>query len=134
MNLYMDRILFNLSDDYFYYKKNWKEVEELEKNENYLVYNLTTPSNYFHALRAQVKNPFRKPLLIYQNETTIKKSGSLHELFLPGSSFQKVIDEKHIKDKKNVKKIIFCSGKFYFDIRNIRHKYERDDVALIRLE
>lgn len=87
MNTYMDRILQNLSDDFMYYENHFEETNNLEKNENYLVYNLTTPSNYFHALRGQVKNRYRKPLFIYQNELTIKNSGSLHEFFYDNTKF-----------------------------------------------
>ena len=47
----MERLLANVSDDYFYYADHKKERNDLEKIENYLVYNVTTPANYFHALR-----------------------------------------------------------------------------------
>lgn len=47
----MERLLSNMSDDYFYYEENKEERSDIERNENYLVYNVTTPSNYFHALR-----------------------------------------------------------------------------------
>ena len=50
-NTYMERLLSNASDDYFYYAENKGERTNIEKTENYLVYNVTTPANYFHALR-----------------------------------------------------------------------------------
>lgn len=97
------------------------------------MYNLTSPANYFHALRGQIKNDYRKALFLYQNEKTISDSGSLHNLFFEDTKFKKVIDEKYI-EKKSAKKVVFCSGKMYFDLRKQRNQYKRDDVALIRLE
>lgn len=133
MNLYMDRLLFNLSDDFNFYKNNWNELQNLERRENFIVYNLTTPANYFHVLRSQVKQNFRKPVFLYHNELTVYNSGSTIDQFNVDQGIQKVIDEKYVKPK-NAKKIVFCTGKFYFDLRNKRKELGREDVALIRLE
>lgn len=72
----MERLLANVSDDYFYYADHKKERNDLEKIENYLVYNVTTPANYFHALRGQCKRKYRKPLFLYYSKLTIEKGSS----------------------------------------------------------
>ena len=71
MNTYMDRLLSNCSDNYLHYKNHEEEWAEIDRNENFKVCNVTTPANYFHLLRSQVKNDYRKPLFLYSNESVI---------------------------------------------------------------
>ena len=71
MNTYLDRILSNLSDDFYFYENHPEEWGNVEKKENYLVCQVTSPANYFHLLRSQVTNDYRKPLFLFNNESVI---------------------------------------------------------------
>lgn len=79
--------------------------------------NVTTPSNYFHAIRQQIKLNYRKPLFLYRNEHMVTETISDIEEFK--GEFQPVIAEEI--DSKT-KKIVFCHGEFYFDILKERNE------------
>jgi 2-oxoglutarate dehydrogenase E1 component len=102
---------------------------------NMVVTNLTTASNLFHALRRQLLWPFRKPLINFSPKANLRYPGtySLKEEFTSGS-FREVIDDPTVTDAKKVTKVLFCSGKIYFDLAERQQKDKRDDVAIIRLE
>jgi 2-oxoglutarate dehydrogenase E1 component len=102
---------------------------------NMQVVNCTTPANFFHVLRRQVLGrKFRKPLIVMSPKSLLrhKLAVSAKEEFLGNSYFQTVIDESLIADKKNIKKIVLCSGKIYYDLLEARAGH--NDVALIRIE
>lgn len=130
MNTYMDRLLSMCSDDFNYYVNHESEWVDIDKNENFKVCNVTSPKNYFHLLRSQVTNNYRKPLFLYTNETVMLKTQSKVKDFVGETKFEKVIDDQ-VTDKNGVKKIVFCTGKFYFDLLD---KKTSDEVALVRLE
>lgn len=102
---------------------------------NIVVTNITTAANYFHALRRQLAWPFRKPLINFSPKANLRHPGSYSnkEEFLTGS-FKEVIDDASIGNAESVKKVLFCSGKIYFDLAERKQKENRTDVAIIRME
>lgn len=101
---------------------------------NIVVTNITTAANYFHVLRRQLAWPFRKPLINFAPKANLRHPGTYSdkEAFLTGS-FKEVIDD-NAADPDKVKKVLFCSGKVYYDLLEKKLKDNRTDVAVIRLE
>ena len=101
---------------------------------NMVITNITTSSNFFHALRRQLAWPFRKPLINFAPKANLRHPGSYSpmEEFLQGG-FKEVMDDKQAEPGK-VKKVLFCSGKIYFDLMERKTKEKREEVALIRME
>ena len=106
---------------------------QLCANDNMTVANCTTPANFFHLLRRQMKRNFRKPLVVFTPKSLLRHplATSKMEDFTNGE-FQEVIDDTI--EPKNVKRLVFCTGKFYYELLSERKKLQRDDVALIRIE
>jgi 2-oxoglutarate dehydrogenase E1 component len=102
---------------------------------NMVATNITTASNLFHALRRQLTWPFRKPLINFSPKANLRHPGSysLAEEFTKGS-FREIIDDVFANDASKVKKVLFCSGKIYFDLAEKQQKDNRSDIAIIRLE
>ena len=102
---------------------------------NMVITNITTSANYFHALRRQLTWAFRKPLINFAPKANLRHPGtySLQEEFTTGG-FKEVIDDRYVDDAANVKKVLLCSGKVYFDLAERQEKENRKDVAVIRLE
>jgi 2-oxoglutarate dehydrogenase E1 component len=102
---------------------------------NMVVTNITTASNLFHALRRQLSWPFRKPLVNFSPKANLRHPGSysLVDEFTNGS-FREVIDDAAITDPSVVKKVLFCSGKVYFDLHEYRMKHNITHTAILRLE
>ena len=107
---------------------------QLCAKDNMYVVDVTTPANLFHVLRRQVKPHFRKPLVVFTPKSLLRhpKVVSSIDEFTTGA-FQTVIVEDLIPIK-NTKTLVFCTGKFYYDLIDEREKLGRDDVAIIRLE
>ena len=107
---------------------------QLCAKDNMYVANCTTPSNMFHVLRRQMVTTFRKPLIIFTPKSLLRHPKATSEIkdFTQGR-FIPVIDQKLIS-VKNVKKVVFCSGKFYYDLLDYQEKNKIDDLALVRLE
>ncbi|HRQ51950.1 MAG TPA: ATP-binding cassette domain-containing protein, partial [Agriterribacter sp.] len=102
---------------------------------NMVVTNITTASNYFHALRRQVAWPFRKPLINFSPKANLRHPGSYSAVEeFTGGRFREVIDDPFTANAAGVKKVIFCSGKIYFDLAARQQKDNRKDVALVRVE
>jgi 2-oxoglutarate dehydrogenase E1 component len=101
---------------------------------NMVVTNVTTAANFFHVLRRQLAWPFRKPLIEFTPKANLRHPGSYSHIdeFTSGG-FREIIDDE-TKDPAQVKKVLFCSGKIYFDLAEYREKQNRPDVAIIRLE
>jgi 2-oxoglutarate dehydrogenase E1 component len=101
---------------------------------NMIATNITTAANFFHALRRQIAWPFRKPLIVFSPKANLRHPGSYSskEAFLNGG-FKEVIDDS-FADINKVKKVLFCSGKIYFDMAERQQKENRNDIAIIRLE
>jgi 2-oxoglutarate dehydrogenase E1 component len=101
--------------------------------DNVQVCNFTTPANYFHALRRQVRRPFRKPLVVMTPKSLLRHPQAVSPLdeFTRGQ-FHEVIDDT--LKPAGVKRVVLCSGKVYYDLLARRTELKRDDVALVRLE
>ena len=101
--------------------------------DNMIVADCTTPANFFHLLRRQMKRNFRKPLIVLTPKSLLrhpKAVSSLNEF--ENGQFQEVIDDT-VQPAK-VKKLVFCTGKFYYDLLAERETLKKEDVALIRIE
>ena len=104
---------------------------------NMTVANLTTPANYFHALRRQMKRNFRKPLVIMTPKSLLRHKLCVSSLadFAEGSQFQTVIPETDaIAAPEAVKRVVLCTGKVYYDLVQERRDKGVLDVAILRLE
>lgn len=101
---------------------------------NIVVSNVTTAANFFHLLRRQMAWPFRKPLVNFSPKAVLRHPGtySSKDAFINGH-FHEVLDDESVSSNK-VKKVLFCSGKLYFDLAEYRQKNNVDEVAIIRLE
>ncbi len=107
---------------------------QLCAKDNMFIADVTTPANMFHLLRRQMKAKYRKPLVVFTPKSLLRhpKVLSSVEEFATGS-FQTVIDDPSAKAKE-VKSLVFCTGKFYYDLLEEKEKSDRKDVALVRLE
>ena len=101
---------------------------------NLQIVNCTTPASFFHVLRRQLYRPFRKPLVVFTPKSLLRHPRCLSPLqqFTQGG-FREVIDDESA-DPAKIKKVVFCSGKVYYDILEEKEKQQRDNVAVIRLE
>ncbi|MGA9325104.1 MAG: 2-oxoglutarate dehydrogenase E1 component [Salegentibacter sp.] len=107
---------------------------QLCAKDNMYVADISTPANMFHLLRRQMKAGFRKPLIVFTPKSLLRhpKVISTKEEFASGS-FQMLIDEGNA-DPEKVKSLVFCTGKFYYDLLAEKEEQGRDDVALVRIE
>src|SRR5881394_3091157 len=103
--------------------------------DNIQVCNLTTAAQYFHVLRRQMKREFIKPLIIATPKSLLraKFASSPAEEFIHGR-FEETLGSPEVTPADRVKRIIFCSGKVYYDLLNYRTQREIDDAAIIRIE
>ena len=104
---------------------------------NMRVCNFTTPANYFHALRRQLKANYRKPLVVMTPKSLLRHKLAVSSLseFGPGSAFRFVIPEVDaIAPEEKVRRVVICTGKVYYDLLQERREKKIDDVAIIRLE
>ena len=109
---------------------------QLCASDNMVIADCTTPANYFHLLRKQLKDNKRKPLVVFTPKSLLRHPLVLSKKqdFIKGQ-FQTVLDDPFLlKSKKEVKTVVLCTGKFFYDLVDERKKIERDDVALVRLE
>ncbi len=118
---------------------------QLCAKDNLQVMNVTTPANYFHALRRQITRDFRKPLVIMTPKSLLRHKHCVSNLedFSKKNSFHRILwdhalDNKYgfikLKSPKDIKKVIICSGKVYFDLLLEREKNKRNDILLLRIE
>jgi 2-oxoglutarate dehydrogenase E1 component len=107
---------------------------QLCARDNMYVADCTTPANLFHLLRRQMKANFRKPLIVFTPKSLLRhpKAVSAVDDFANGT-FKEVIDDVSI-DPKKVKSLVFCTGKFYYDLLAERESLGRKDIALVRVE
>ncbi|NBL65568.1 2-oxoglutarate dehydrogenase E1 component [Flavobacterium sp. NST-5] len=107
---------------------------QLCANHNMFVADCTTPANFFHLLRRQMKTTFRKPLIVFTPKSLLRHPSVVSTVDeLANGSFQEVLDDP-IANAKKVKSLVFCTGKFYYDLVAEREANGRDDVAFVRLE
>jgi len=107
---------------------------ELCADSNIQVANCTTPANFFHILRRQMLRDFRKPLIIFTPKSLLRspKCVSKLEEFTNGK-FHELIDDNYA-DAKKVKRVLFCTGKIYYDLLEKQQTDKRKDVAIVRIE
>ena len=119
---------------------------QLCAEDNLQVLNCSTPANYFHALRRQMHREFRKPLIVMTPKSLLrhKKAVSALAEMAEGSSFHRVLwdDAEHnpeltsirLKPDDQIRRVIVCSGKVYYDLLEAREEAAADDVYILRLE
>ncbi|MGB3555530.1 MAG: 2-oxoglutarate dehydrogenase E1 component [Jannaschia sp.] len=112
--------------------------------DNWIVANCSTPANYFHILRRQLHRDFRKPLVLMTPKSLLrhKLAVSRTEEFTTGSSFHRVLwddaqqgnSETELKPDAEIKRVVVCSGKVYYDLLEARDERGADEVYILRLE
>ncbi len=110
---------------------------QLCAEDNMQVVNCTTPANYFHVLRRQLRRDFRKPLVIMTPKSLLRHKACVSSLddMGPGTTFHRVLDERDTKVKSGkAKRIVMCSGKVYYDLAAARDEANLWDVEIIRVE
>lgn len=107
---------------------------QLCAKDNMYIADVTTPAQMFHILRRQMKANFRKPLIIFTPKSLLRHPKAVSSIAdLTDGAFQEVIDDGSAEVKK-VKSLVFCTGKFYYDLLAVKEELKRDDVALVRVE
>ena len=118
---------------------------QLSADDNWQIANCTTPANYFHILRRQLHRDFRKPLVIMSPKSLLrhKRVVSRLEEMGPGSTFHRVLwdDAQFLPDQKiklkpdaDIRRVVMCSGKVYYDLYEAREAAGIDDVYIMRVE
>ena len=105
--------------------------------DNIQVANCTSPANYFHILRRQLLRDFRKPLILMTPKSTLrhKKNTSSIDEFINGSTFHRVLsDPIQEGEQKNIKRLILCSGKIYFELQDYIEKLKKTGIHIVRIE
>ena len=107
---------------------------QLCARKNMQIVNCTTPANLFHVIRRQVHREFRIPLIVFSPKKLLRYPECVSSLddFAEGR-FQEVIDDSFV-DTKKVKRVLFCTGKIYYDLLEKQQKDQRKDVAIVRVE
>lgn len=107
---------------------------QLSAHNNWRVAIPTTPANFYHLLRTQVKYALHSPLIIFTPKSLLRHAQCVSDIKeLAEGSFQTIIDDKQA-DPRRIKRIIFCMGKIYYDLLNYRMENKRNDAAIIRVE
>jgi len=118
---------------------------QLCAEDNWQIANCTTPANYFHVLRRQLHRQFRKPLVLMTPKSLLRHKRVVSTLpqFGPGTSFHRVLWDDaqflegqsiELKPDAEIKRVVLCSGKVYYDLYEEREKRGLDDVYLLRME
>ena len=118
---------------------------QLCAEDNWQIANCTTPANYFHILRRQLHRQFRKPLVLMTPKSLLRHKRVVSTLsqFGPGTSFHRVLwDDAQflegqaikLKPDAEIKRVVLCSGKVYYDLYEEREKRGLDDIYLLRIE
>ncbi|HVY05446.1 MAG TPA: 2-oxoglutarate dehydrogenase E1 component [Burkholderiales bacterium] len=95
----------------------------------------STPAQMFHVLRRQMVRPFRKPLIIFSPKSLLRHKESISTLEdIASGEFQTVSPDAELQNPQKVKRVVFCSGKVYFDLVAARREKGIDDIAIVRLE
>lgn len=106
----------------------------LAARQNMQITNITTPANFFHALRRQVKWPFRTPLVVFTPKSLLRHPKCISPINdLTHNGFLEVIDDHNV-DRDKVLRVVFCTGKIYYDLLERKEFFEARDIALVRIE
>ena len=104
---------------------------------NWQVCNFTTPAQYFHALRRQVKRGTRKPLIVMTPKSLLRHPRCISKVsdMAEGTHFREVLDDEHLTTApERVTRLILCSGKVYYDLLEFREEHKIKNAAIIRIE
>jgi 2-oxoglutarate dehydrogenase E1 component len=110
---------------------------QLCAEKNMIVGNFTTPAQYFHALRRQKHSPTRKPLVVMTPKSLLTNPRAVSQVedFLDDTSFQEVLADNYAFEKpENVSRVVFCSGKVYYDLLSYREENGIKNAAIVRIE
>lgn len=108
---------------------------QLCAEENIQVCVPSTPSQFFHMIRRQILRPYRKPLIVMTPKSLLRHKMSVSEIKdITHGKFELVIAEQDTLDNEKVSRILFCSGKVYFDLLEARRLNGIDDIAILRIE
>ncbi|KAK9299313.1 hypothetical protein QLX08_007660 [Tetragonisca angustula] len=136
----LERFLQMSADDPDYFPPESEEFAVRQLHDiNWIVANCSTPANYFHILRRQIALPFRKPLILMTPKSLLRhpEAKSSFDLMLENTEFLRVIPEEGVasQNPSNVKRLLFCSGKVYYDLKKARAERKLDDkIAIARVE
>ena len=102
---------------------------------NMVITNVTTAANLFHALRRQLTWSFRKPMINFSPKANLRSPATFSPMSdLTKGRFQEVIDDTFVQKVEDVKKVLFCSGKIYYEMAERQKTEQRTDIAIVRLE
>ncbi|XP_044268537.1 2-oxoglutarate dehydrogenase, mitochondrial-like isoform X2 [Tribolium madens] len=136
----LERFLQMSSDDPDYFPPESDEFAVRQLHDiNWIVANCTTPANLFHILRRQIALPFRKPLILMTPKSLLRhpEARSSFDEMLENTEFKRIIPDESpaSQNAQNVKKVLFCSGKVYYDLRKAREERKLDnDIVITRVE
>ncbi|XP_014295482.1 2-oxoglutarate dehydrogenase complex component E1 isoform X4 [Microplitis demolitor] len=136
----LERFLQMSADDPDYFPPESEEFAVRQLHDiNWIVVNCSTPANYFHVLRRQIALPFRKPLIIMTPKSLLRhpEARSSFDVMTEDTHFLRIIPEDGAaaKNPSSVKRVLFCSGKVFYDLKKARSERGLDDkVAITRVE
>ena len=109
---------------------------QLCAEDNMQVCNITTPAQYFHVLRRQIHRGYRKPLIIMSPKSLLRSEDAASRVEdFTNARFEEILDDPTIKDPKKVNRVVFCSGKVYYDlVRGREEAKQAATTAIIRFE
>ncbi len=117
---------------------------QMSAQDNWIVANVSTPANYFHILRRQIHRSFRKPLILMTPKSLLRHPMCISQAadFTTGSTFHRVLWDDaqkgnstlQLRPDAEIKRVVICSGKVYYDLLAERDKRAQDDTYLLRLE
>ncbi|MEP6786527.1 MAG: 2-oxoglutarate dehydrogenase E1 component [Sphingomonadales bacterium] len=109
---------------------------QLCAEDNMQVANITTPANYYHALRRQMHRSFRKPLIIMTPKSLLRHKRAVSKApdFMGASHFMRILSDPDAPEDKDVKRLVLCSGKVSYDLMDARDAAELKDTAIVRIE
>jgi multifunctional 2-oxoglutarate metabolism enzyme len=108
---------------------------QLGADENIQVCNVTTPAQYFHVLRRQVRQGRAKPLVLFTPKSLLRLPASFSPIEdLTGGAFRPVLDDVEAADRREVERVVFCSGKVFYDLKAARSERKDPRTAIVRVE
>jgi 2-oxoglutarate dehydrogenase E1 component len=109
---------------------------QLCAEDNMQVANCTTPANYFHILRRQMLRPFRKPLIMMTPKSLLRHKAAVSTIdeFLGESHFQRILSDPNPPADVDVKRVVLCSGKVFYDLADARDAAGDKETSIIRIE
>src|SRR5262249_48543693 len=107
---------------------------QLSADQNMQIVNLTTPAQFFHALRRQIRPPFRKPLVVMSPKSLLRHPRAVSMLSdLAEQTFQTVLADPSALNPSQVQRVLICSGKIFYALDKEREERERAEIAILRV-